>query len=293
MRVPGRAFPASILYTPCHSDEKLIAARRFDADVHLMDLEDSVPRSQKDAARILCHRVLEDSPTNNVAVRINALGTTAGIADLQMLSHVERTPDLVFMTMVRSAAEPIILRELFADAGRHPDVYVTIETIEAVRAIDEIAAASDGMILGSADLCATLSVEVNVEALVATRQTMALAAAGHDIACIDTGNFHLGDAAALASEIEYTRALGFHGKGTVHPKELDAINAAFRPNADELQRARQVVVAVAAAGGGVAMIDGRMIGPPFVRRAKELLEHGELWQSRFGSRAQESTEGGM
>lgn len=53
---------------------------------------------------------------------------------------------------------------------------------------------------------------------------MALACARHGTACIDSANFRAGDPKMLMEEIDRVRELGFHGKATVHPRELSAIN---------------------------------------------------------------------
>lgn len=77
------------------------------------------------------------------------------------------------------------------------------------------------------------------------------------------------------------RELGFHGKVAVHPGELATINRALRPDAAELRHARRVTEAVRAADGGVALLDGAMVGPPFARRARMTVERGDAWNARF------------
>ena len=111
---------------------------------------------------------------------------------------------------------------------------------------------------------------------------MALACARHGSACIDTANFRLGEPAVLAEELARARELGFHGKATVHPSELDAINRALRPDAAKLAQARRVTAAVRAAAGGVAVLNGNMVGPPFARLARATVALGDAWTRRFG-----------
>ncbi|MFD8934645.1 HpcH/HpaI aldolase/citrate lyase family protein [Streptomyces sp. NPDC059578] len=283
MTTTARAIPRSILYTPALSLDRLLRAQSYDADVHLIDLEDSVPASAKPEARDFCRETLDQLPdVTNVAVRINPLSSIESIRDITMLTAGPTKPGFVFMTMVQYPAEVALLRETLASAGWHPEIFVTVETIEAVDKVDEIAAASDGLILGSADLAATLGIDINWTGLLAARQAMAFACARHGTACIDTGNFQLADPSILHEEIEQVRSLGFHGKGTVHPKELEAINRGFRPGGVEMKEARRVMDAVSAAGDGVTLVDGRMVGPPFVRKARETVARGEAWAARFG-----------
>ncbi|MEU4380063.1 HpcH/HpaI aldolase/citrate lyase family protein [Micromonospora echinofusca] len=278
----ARAIPRSILYTPALSLDRVVKAWSYDADVHLIDLEDSVPAAEKPAARTVCRAALEKAPRpENVAVRINQLGSVAAVQDLVALTESPVRPGIVMMTMVTSAAEVALVRQILASAEAHPEIYVTVETVEAVAEIDAIAGASDGLVLGSADLAATLGVEITWEAMLAARQAMALACARHGTACIDTANFRLAEPAVLAQETARVRALGFHGKATVHPGELDEINRVLRPQVDDLRLARRVAEAVRAANGGIAVLDGNMVGPPFARMARATVAREDAWAARF------------
>ncbi|URN18128.1 MULTISPECIES: HpcH/HpaI aldolase/citrate lyase family protein [Streptomyces] len=279
----ARAIPRSILYTPALSLDRVVKAWSYDADVHLIDLEDSVPPAGKPAARQVCRAALEKTPRpENVAVRINELGSLAAVHDVLMMADSPVRPGIVVMTMVTSAAEVDLLRRTLASAGAHPEIYVTVETVEAVTGIDAVARSADGLVLGSADLAATLGVDITWEAMQATRQAMAMACARYGTACVDTANFRLAEPAVLTEETTRVRALGFHGKATVHPGELEVINRILRPRPDELERARRVTRAVSAADGGIAVLDGHMVGPPFARLARDTAARGDAWTNRFG-----------
>jgi citrate lyase subunit beta/citryl-CoA lyase/(S)-citramalyl-CoA lyase len=279
----ARAIPRSILYTPAHSLDLVVKAWSYDADVHLIDLEDAVPPPENPAARIVCRAALEKAPEpGRVGVRVNQLGTMAAVHDLVMLAESPVAPGFIVMTMVKSAVEVELMRDTLASAGAHPEIFVTLETTEAVADIDAIAAAADGLVLGSADLAATLGIGITWAGLLAARQAMVLACARYGAACIDTANFRLGEPAVLAEEIDRVRELGFHGKVTVHPNELGAINRALRPDPDGLRLARRVTEAVRAANGGIAVLDGNMVGPPFARMARGTVALGDAWTRRFG-----------
>lgn len=283
MSATARAIPRSILYTPALSLDRVVNAWSYDADVHLIDLEDSVPPTEKPAARVVCRDALDKAPRpNNVAVRINELGSVEAVHDLLLLAESPVRPGIVVMTMVTSAAEVTLLRRILASAGAQPEIYVTVETVEAVTEIDAIAEAADGLVLGSADLAATLNVEITWAAMLAARQAMAMACARHGTACVDTANFRLSEPAVLAEETVRVRALGFHGKATVHPSELATINQALRPQDNEVRLARRVVSAVGSANGGIAVLDGSMVGPPFARMAHATVARQDAWEARFG-----------
>ncbi|MER7402203.1 CoA ester lyase [Streptomyces sp. NPDC000070] len=283
MTSTARAIPRSILYTPAISLDRVVKAWSYDADVHLIDLEDGVPPQEKPAARSVCRAALEKAPEpQNVAVRVNGLRTIEAVHDIALLAESPVGPGFVVMTMVESAVEVTLMRDILASAGLRPQIYVTLETPEAVAGVDEIAAAADGLILGSADLAATLGIDITWAGLLATRQAMVMACARYGTACVDTGNFRLTEPLVLAEEIARGRELGFHGKATVHPGELDAINRAMRPDPEGLRLARRVSDAVRAADGGIAVLDGNMIGPPFARMARTTVVLGDAWADRFG-----------
>ncbi|MEV0530561.1 aldolase/citrate lyase family protein [Kitasatospora sp. NPDC050463] len=288
-----RAVPRSILYTPALSLERVVKAWSYDADVHLIDLEDSIPPADKPAAREVCLAALRKSPRPvNVAVRMNELGSLAAVHDVLMLTDSPVKPGIVLMTMVTSAEEVDLLRRMLASAGAYPEIYVTVETVEAVTRIDSVARSADGLVFGSADLAATLGVDITWEAMQAARQAMAMACARFGTACIDTANYRLAEPAVLAEDTTRVRALGFHGKATVHPRELDVINRILRPDADELGQARRVAEAVTAANGGIAVLDGNMVGPPFARRARDTVAREDAWTSRFGRAGGDAGDGG-
>ncbi|CAI2789239.1 (3S)-malyl-CoA thioesterase [Serratia grimesii] len=277
-----RAIPRSILYTPALSLNRVVKALSYDADVHLIDLEDSVPGPAKAEGRVICRTALDNAPASaNIAVRINALGTIDALHDVVMLCSGSATPGFIVMSMVRSPAEVIFLRETFASAGKYPEIYLTIETVEAITDLDNVASVADGLIFGSADLAATLGVQITWSGMLAARQTMVLASARHGIGCIDTANYRLSEPEVLANEIQNAKDLGFHGKATVHPSELELINTALRPNEEALLIARRITDAVQAAEGGIALLDGHMVGPPFARMARTTLGLGKAWAARF------------
>jgi (S)-citramalyl-CoA lyase len=284
MTSTARAIPRSILYTPALSLDRIVKAWSYDADVHLIDLEDGVPPPKKAAAREICVAALEKAPEPaNTGVRVNEFSTIEAVRDLTMLAECPVKPGLIVMTMVRSGPEVTLMREVLASAGAHPDIYVTVETPEAIAEINAIAASADGLVFGSADLAAFLGIEISWAGLLAARQAMVLACARYGAACIDTANFRLSEPDVLAEEIERVRELGFHGKVTVHPAELAAINRALRPDPGGLRQARRITDAVAAAGGGIAVLDGNMVGPPFARLARATVASGDAWSGRFGS----------
>ncbi|GAB3385869.1 CoA ester lyase [Azotobacter armeniacus] len=280
MQTPGNSaapiprLPRSILYTPAFNLERLMGARESGADVCLIDLEDSVPPAKKDQAREHCLQLIK-GPTSSsrIAVRINELRSPHGLLDLGAFISQGLAPDIVVLTMVRDACELEIVHSLLSSLEREVQLYVTVETMEAIDTIDDIASQCSGLVFGSADFAAELGVDIGWENMLYARQRIANAAARYDIAAIDTACYHLDDPELLLQESQAVKALGFHGKAIVHPRQLATVMDVFTPSAAELERAREILRRSKHSNGEIFTLDGDMIGPPFIKKARKLLNN--------------------
>ena len=81
----------------------------------------------------------------------------------------------------------------------------------------------------------------------------------------------LDDEAGLAEETRRVQALGFTGKIAIHPRQVAVIQGVLTPTAEEVARAQRVVAAMAAAAGGVCVVDGKMVDMPVLRAANRVL----------------------
>ena len=177
------------------------------------------------------------------------------------------------LTMVRDACELEIVHSLLSSLEREVQLYVTVETMEAIDTIDDIASQCSGLVFGSADFAAELGVDIGWENMLYARQRIANAAARYDIAAIDTACYHLDDPELLLQESQAVKALGFHGKAIVHPRQLATVMDVFTPSAAELERAREILRRSKHSNGEIFTLDGDMIGPPFIKKARRLLNN--------------------
>jgi citrate lyase subunit beta/citryl-CoA lyase len=79
------------------------------------------------------------------------------------------------------------------------------------------------------------------------------------------------DAALVTEDSRHARDLGFGGKLCIHPRQVAAIQAGFRPEANEIAWARKVI----ASGDGAAAVDGTMVDEPVRARARAILARSE------------------
>jgi citrate lyase subunit beta/citryl-CoA lyase len=128
----------------------------------------------------------------------------------------------------------------------------------------------------TADIGATVT-DDKTESLYARQRTVvAAAAAGVD--AIDTVWTDIGDTQGLREQAEFAVDIGFDGKLAIHPDQIPVINDAFTPTSDQLEWAEAVLAGqerAADADEGVFTVDGQMIDPPLVERARTFVERAE------------------
>lgn len=246
-------------------------------DIVCIDLEDAVAPQDKATARKDCVALLAQSPDFGrceVLVRVNALRSLEGLADLLALLEGRGGPDGLMLPKVKAAEEIRLLDELLTGAGSPLRLQVIIETNAGLAACHEIAAASpriDALLFGGVDMAAELRVEPTWQGLLYARSRCVHAAASAQLDLIDVPYLDLEDMAGLKREAEACAAIGMTGKGAIHPKQLAVIQAAFTPSAAKLAEARRIVEAFEAAGTGLVVVDRKLIEKPVLRSMYRIL----------------------
>ena len=315
----------SQLVAPGVSERFIAKAAASEADVVLLDLEDSVPVDQKAEARARVIAALRDLDFGRkaVSVRINALDTPFMYRDL--IDVVEQSGprlDLVMAPKVACAADvhmlDVLLSQLEAATGRKSRIglEVQIETAEGLQNIEAIAGASprleslhfgpgdfaasvgarstaigdcmaDYGVLGPADASGARSFHpADPWHYALARILVAARAAG--LRPVDGPYADFKDPHGLGHSARRAAALGFEGKWAIHPDQLPAINAAFSPTQTELDEAKAVLAALQAAeadGRGAVTHAGRMIDAASVRQARQLLAKAGGSTSSHGGRS--------
>ena len=288
--VAAASMPAhrSYLFAPGANDAVMRKALAAGADAVVLDLEDSVAPDRKDAARAAVAQLLDelaaasrapDAPA--VHVRINRLEDGYDPRDLDVAVHpvVEalRLPKAEDADAIRAVDDAITSREraLGLPSGA-VHLYPTIESARGVLRAEAIAASSPRvmrLVFGQADLVAdlgghgddTLTTLVPRSLIVLASRSAAIGAP------VDGATADLSSDVALEDALIRARALGFHGKSALHPRQIAAIHTHFTPDEAELAHAERVVAAADAAGGGATTLDGQLVDVAIVRRARGLL----------------------
>ncbi len=273
----------SVLYIPASKERALEKARDLAADAIIFDLEDAVAPEEKPAARALLARVLRDTDYGRRLriVRINGFDTEWGRADAEAMDAAIAAGakvDAILVPKVNRAAD------LDAVAARVPgaDLWAMMETAAGMLRAAEIAAHPrlKGMVMGTNDLAKELGSRFRADRLpLQAGLGLCLLAAKAEGKLIVDGVYNaFKDEAGLRAECEQGRDMGFDGKTLIHPAQLDIANAAFAPSEAEIDLARRQIAAfdeVLSQGGGVAVVDGRIVENLHVATARAVLAKAE------------------
>jgi (S)-citramalyl-CoA lyase len=259
----------SLLFVPGNRPERFSKALASGADCVCIDLEDAVPADEKAVAREAAIAAAKDD--KRLAIRINAVSTRAGLADLLALAEAPTRPALLLVPMVEAAAEIAIVRSVLADPAI--EFIPLIETVVGLNNAGAIAAEAGvaALMLGGADFSAQLGVTLSWEPLLVARSQLVMAAAGAGKRAIDVPFIHLDDEAGLVEEAGRAKALGFAAKAAIHPAQIAPIHSVFRPTADEIAEAMAAELAFAEANGAAVRFKGKMLEAPVMARYRQIL----------------------
>lgn len=272
------AMASSFLFVPGDRPERLARALASGAGGVIVDLEDAVAPARKDAARAQIadgFAALPPAARDRLLVRVNASDTPWHAEDLALVGRLAAGDRLAGVVLPK-AERATDLAALARAAGTGVALLPLVESVAGLDALDALAAAPQvlRLVFGHLDFQADAGLACGPDEteLVPVRLALALASRRAALAApVDGVVADWRDAARLAAEAARARRGGFGAKLCIHPDQVAAVQAAFRPGDDELAWARRVAEAVRAAGGGVVNVDGRMVDAPVVRLAERLL----------------------
>jgi citrate lyase subunit beta / citryl-CoA lyase len=275
----------SLLFVPGDRPERFAKAAASGADAIILDLEDSVSLANKDAARHAIADYLAAEREVITLVRVNPLDGHLTAADVAAI--IAARPDAIMLPKAEGAPsiaqlDTIIRSESAADASLPPVLPIATETPAAIFTLGSYREAKDrllGLTWGAEDLPAAIGATTSREAdgsytapYDVARALTLFAAHAAGVAAIDTVFPAIKDEAGLVAYAARARRDGFTGMMAIHPAQVEAINAAFTPSADEVSRAQAIVDAFAVNPGvGVLQVDGKMVDAPHLKQAKHIL----------------------
>lgn len=275
----------SLLFVPTTGERFVAKAHTRGADVIILDLEDSIPPADKDAARAALADAarITGQAGADICVRINRPLELA-VPDITASVRPEVTalmlPKVMGPEHVRLMSEVVAVREatLGLPVG-HTRFIAVVETAEALPLLPAIAKADPRVAaigVGTEDLCTDLEAEPGSEALyVFAMQAVAAARAAGVLPMGSLGAFSdFSDLEAYRLSLRRSRRLGFACAACIHPSQVPIINEEYGPSPAEVDRARRLLAAFEAAlaeGKGAVAFEGAMIDLPVADRARRVI----------------------
>jgi len=284
----------SLMFVPAHNEKLLESALHRDADVLLLDIEDSVPAEDKELARNNIKRYVTEGKFKNKIVfpRVNDRESGQLLQDVYQLTiediegfmypKSQKGEDIYFFGKLLETIEyeKKIPRYTFK-------IIALIETPGAVMNIQDICTACPERLVAVAFGCEDFMTELGgqhdeeSQSIFTARAMIAMGAKAHNVIPIDTVHIQVHDLEDLERNLKIGRKLGFEGMLVLNPKELPLVHKYYSPSKEEVEWAKEMLKLseeAIALGKGVAVKDNKFIGPPMVKMAKKILRKQELIQ---------------
>ncbi len=282
----------SALYAPGNVPKMLFKVGTFGADAIVMDLEDTVPVAEKEAARHMVHEALGQIKGPQRYVRLNGITTGLLEGDLSIVF----CPDLegVYVPKVESAEELKHVDSLISELERrfglekerveiHPIFETAKGVMQAYKILEESPARVRKAGFGAVDLMREIGVQFgpklwapdSLELLYARSHLVLAARAAGRLPPIDSVYTDIRDLDGLKREALLARRLGFQGKSAIHPNQVAIINRVFSPSPEEIDYARKVVRAfeeAEAKGFASFTVGNAFVDIPIVEKARSILD---------------------
>ena len=261
----------SFIFTPGLKPEMFPKAIDSGADMVCIELEDGIAIKDKDQARkntIDALKTLEVKSGVELVVRVNCQRTKFGLLDLEAFISSKLKVKSLMLPKVKTPEEVTFIDDLLTDCNLDTDLHVIMETNEALESIYDIAHSSKRIValyFGGVDMAAELRVPNNFENLIYARSKLVHAGASVGVDVIDVPYLDLEDMNGMKKEAELVKNLGFTGKGSIHPKQINILNEIFTPTKEEIIKAKKIVDQFNDSNTGLVVIDGKLIEKPVLR----------------------------
>ena len=282
----------SLMFVPAHNQKLLDSSVRREADVLLLDIEDSVPLCDKQQARenIKAFVKRDDLYGKLIFPRVNDRESGELLKDLYQLTidgvtgfmypKATKGEDIYFLGKLLETIE----YEKHIPIGTFK-IIPLIETAGAIVNIKEICTACHrvcAVTFGCEDYVTDLRGKHDPDgnSIFFARNEIVNAARASGVIPIDTVHIKVHDLEDLEKNLKVAKNLGFEGMLILNPKELPLCHQYFSPSEEEVDWATEMVQLAdeaVAEGKGVAVKDGKFIGPPMVKMAKNILaKHNQI-----------------
>lgn len=283
----------SLMFVPAHNEKLMNSCLRFDPDVLLLDIEDSVqPMQNKQIARDNIIRFLAEGKFKDKIVfpRVNDRESGHLLQDVYQLMLEGITG---FMYPKAKKGEDIyffgkLLETIEFEKGFPVGTFKIIPLIEttgAVMNIQEICTACSNRVVAVAFGCEDFITDLGGQhdkegqSIFTARAMIAMGAKACGVVPIDTVHINVHDLEDLEKNLILSKKIGFEGMLVLNPKEIPLVHKYYSPSQEDIDWAKEMLKLseeAVAFGQGVAVKDNKFIGPPMVKMAIDILGRQKL-----------------
>ncbi len=275
----------TMLMTPGNRPERIKKALTYQCDALVIDLEDSIPAAQKEAARQITSETIRSltGAKQEICVRINGLDSAHGMADLRALplSLIDSlmVPKVESSQSLLELEDHLKILQVDRDQKHRLQLIVMLETPRGILnalTITDTLSRTTAVFFGSGDYCSATGAKVTATALQYPRSVVSAAAAACKMQAIDAAFFErVKDAEATREDALLAREFGFCGKVVFHPNQIDAVNEVFSPSDAEVVAAEKLIANYHDSiekGFGTAVVDGAFVAVDLIAPAQRTVE---------------------
>lgn len=290
----------TLIFVPGNSARFINSAKRLNADIVCLDLEDSVPYHEKPAARELIRGALcqIDSFKNAFSLYVRTDSYESGnlFTDLEAVIHEGITgvviPKVSDSTEICEVSSFISRLEVERKVTNSIQIVPSIETARGVVNAYSIAKSDSKvnlLVFGVFDYLNDMHIEYAEEGggveYSYARAKIPVDARAAGVAAIDAIWQRVTDIDGLVNDTIHAKRLGYVGKCVIHPNQIEPVHKVFAPNKFEIEWAKKVIQSLGPAMDmkskiGAVSIDGKMIDAVHYKQAKAILKSVEEHQSQ-------------
>lgn len=278
----------SLIFVPGNSARFVEKAKTLAADVVCLDLEDSVPANEKDAARTNIAGALGKRQEFKGSVYVRTNSPESGLVPADLKAVAQKGIDGVVIPKVNDAGEAAEIIKIIAGLERERDlgriaIMPSIETAKGVVNAYSIGGADDrvnALVFGVFDFLHDMRMEYDEKDATEyayARAKIPVDARAAGVHAIDAIWQKVDDKDGLVNDATMAKRLGYSGKSIIHPGQIEPVHSVFLPSKVEIEWARKVVAALGDAmekgsGRGAIRLEGKMIDAVHYKQAKAILD---------------------
>ncbi len=278
----------SLIFVPGNSARFVEKARTLAADIICLDLEDSVPANEKNAARTTIADALGKGQEFKSPVYVRTNSPESGLIPADLKAVLQKGISGVVIPKVDDAGNVAEITQIISGLETERGlgqtaVMPSIETAKGVVNAYLIASANErvnALVFGVFDFLHDMRMdydESDATGYEYARAKIPVDARAAGVHAIDAIWQKVDDREGLVRDATVAKRLGYSGKSIIHPGQIEPVHGVFLPTKAEVEWARKVVAALGetmekGSGQGAVRLEGKMIDAVHYKQAKAILD---------------------